>query len=178
MEKKRFQKLLAGLDSLSTSQRRLLKDALHGEAEQASSLSAVGREVGEDRRCPHCAEPGAISHGMEGGLRRYRCKACRKTFRSTTGTALRGLHKKDKWLTFGECLMDGLTLEASAQRCGIAVSTAFRWRHRFLGAKDAKASKLTGIVKVDETYYLESRKGQRDPERPARRRGEQTRTVS
>jgi len=105
--------------------------------------------VGEDRFCPHCAELGAISHGTEGGLRRYQCKACRKTFRSTTGTALRGLHKKDEWLTFGECLMGDLTLEASAQRCGIAVSTAFRWRHRFLGTRDEKASKLTEIVDGD-----------------------------
>jgi len=160
-----------GLVSLSASQRRLLKAALHWEAEKASWLSAVERKVGEDRFCPHCVELGAISHGTEGGLRCYQCKACRKTFRSATGTALRGLHKKDEWLTFGECLRDGKTLEAAAQRCGIAVSTAFRWRHRFLGTRDEKANKLTEIVEVDETYYLESRKGQRDLERPARRRG-------
>jgi len=36
VEQKRFQKLLAGLVSLSASQRRLLKAALHGEAEEAS----------------------------------------------------------------------------------------------------------------------------------------------
>jgi len=108
--------------------------------------------VGEDRRCPHCDVPRAVSHGMARGLRRYRCKSCGKTFNAATGTALCGLHKRDKWLTFGECLRDGMTLEASAQRCGIAVSTAFRWRHRFLGTRDAKASKLTGIVEVDETY--------------------------
>jgi len=154
MEKKRFQRLLAGLVSLSASQRCLLKAALHGEVEQASSLSAVGRKVGENRRCPHCAEPGAISLSTEGGIRRFRCKACWKTFRSTTGAALRGLHKKDKWLTFGKYLMDGLTLEASAQRCGIAVSTASRWRHRFLGTKDAKASKLARVVELDEIYLI------------------------
>jgi len=178
MEKKRFEEWFSGLGQLSASQLRLLNAVLDGETEQASSLSAVKLKVEGDRRCPHCDAAGAVSHGMARGLRRYRCKTCGKSFNATTGTALCGLHKKDKWLTFGECLRDGLTLEASAQRCGIAVSTAFRWRHRFLGTKDAKASKLTGIVEVDETYCLESRKGQRNLERPARRHCEQTRSVS
>ena len=60
---------------------------------------------------------------------------------------------------------------ASAERCGFAVNTAFRWRHRFLSAQDLKTRKLTGIVEADETYVLESRKGARDLERAARRRG-------
>ncbi len=84
---------------------------------------------------------------------------------------LSGLHRKDKWLSFGACLADGLTVRASAERCGLAVNTAFRWRHRFLAAKDLKARKLTGIVEADETYVLESRKGARNLERKARRRG-------
>ena len=105
------------------------------------------------------------------GLRRYQCKECRKTFNAATGTPLSGLHRKDKWLSFGACLADGLTVRASAERCGLAVNTALRWRHRFLAAKDLKARKLTGIVEADETYVLESRKGARNLERKARRRG-------
>ena len=82
-----------------------------------------------------------------------------------------GLHRKDKWLSFGACLADGLTVRASAERCGLAVNTALRWRHRFLAAKDLKARKLTGIVEADETCVPESRKGARNLERKARRRG-------
>ena len=94
-----------------------------------------------------------------------------ETFNAATGTPLSGLHHKDKWLSFGACLADGLTVRASAERCGLAVNTALRWRHRFLAAKDLKARKLTGIVEADETYVLESRKGARNLERKARRRG-------
>ena len=54
---------------------------------------------------------------------------------------LSDLHRKDKWLAFGACLADGLTVRASAERCGLAVNTALRWRHRFPAAKDLKASK-------------------------------------
>ena len=36
-------------------------------------------------------------------------------------------------------------------------TTAFRWRHRFLGAPVAdKPKKLIGIVEADETFILES----------------------
>ena len=74
-------------------------------------------------------------------------------------------------LTFTECITDGLTVQASAERCNFAVSTAFRWRHRFLGTQDQKPPKLKDIVEADETYVLESRKGDCNLDRKARRRG-------
>ena len=62
-------------------------------------------------------------------------------------------------------------MAASAERCGVAVSTAFRWRHRFLRAAKNPTRLLSGIVEVDETYILSSRKGERRLGRKARRRG-------
>ena len=108
---------------------------------------------------------------MARGLRRYQCKACKKTFNAATGTTLQGLHKKGRWLTFGDCLPDGLTVRGAAERCNFAVSTSFRWRHRFLGTQDQNPPKLKGIVEIDETYVLESRKGDRNLDRKVRRRG-------
>src|SRR3954451_15319232 len=52
--------------------------------------------------------------------------------------------------------------DASAERCG--VSTAFRWRYRFLTAPAASPI-LTGIVEADETFVLLSYKGSRAWER-------------
>ena len=40
-----------------------------------------------------------------------------------------------------------------------------------LGTQDQDPPKLKGIVEVDETYVLESRKGERNLDRKARRRG-------
>ena len=99
------------------------------------------------------------------------CKACKRTFNAATGTALQGVHKKERWLTYGKCLSDGLTIRESAKRCKLAVSTSFFWRHRFLGAQEQTLPKLNGIVEADETYVLESRKGDRNLDRKARRRG-------
>ena len=91
-------------------------------------------------------------------MQRYLCRSCKRTFGAVTGTPLSGLHHKDVWLTFGECLANGGTVAASAERCGIAVSTAFLWRHRFLATIETKTEKLRGIVEADETFVLESRK--------------------
>src|SRR5208283_954347 len=76
-----------------------------------------------------------------------------------------------RWLDFGQSLSEGETVAASAERCGVAVSTAFRWRHRFLRAAKNSTRLLSGIVEVDETYILSSRKGERRLGRKARRRG-------
>ena len=155
MDHKQFQEWLSGIDHLSPAQRQQTEAVFLGDTETAASLAAIEAAVGGDRQCPHCGTPGAISRGKARGLRRYQCKECRKTFNAATGTPLSGLHHKDKWLSFGACLADGLTVRASAERCGLAVNTAFRWRHRFPAAKDLKARRLTGIVEADETCVPE-----------------------
>ena len=171
MDHSKFQKLLSDLGWLSPTQKQQAIDVLSGESQASASLTAIEARVAEKRQCPHCNTPGAVSHGMGRGLRRYRCKARRKTFNATTGTSLHGLHKKDRWLAYGECLSDGMTIRDSAKRCKLGVSTSFRWRHRFLSTQDPDPSNLKGIVEADETYVLESRKGDRNLDRKARRRG-------
>ena len=166
-----FQEWLSGVDGLSQAQKQQLQGVLSGEAEEIASLEAIEARLAETRQCPHCNTLGAVSKGMARGLRRYQCKAGKKTFNAATGTTLQGLHNKGRCLTFGDCLADGLTVRASAERCDFAVSTAFRWRHRFLGTQDQNPPKLKGIVEADETYVLESRKGDRNIDRKARRRG-------
>ena len=63
----------------------------------------------------------------------------------------------------------------SAGNCGIAASTAFRWRHRFLQAVDQSPLVLEDLVETDETYLLHSLKWQaklrNKSGRPARKRG-------
>ena len=107
---------------------------------------------------------------MARGLRRYQCKGCGRTFNALSGTPLSGLHHKERWLSFGASLAKGETVKASAARCDVAVSTAFRWRHRFLRGGAERFGGVKGIVEA-ETYVLESRKGARGLGRKARRRG-------
>ena len=166
-----FQDWLSAVEMLTEAQKAEARNVLAGRPYNEAALAAIELGVDENRRCPHCGSPGAVLRGKPRGLRRYKCKGCGKTFDARTGTPLSGLHYKERSLEFGKSLAKGETVKASAERCGISVSTAFRWRHRFLKAASDSAVKLGGIVEADETYFLESRKGDRNLDREARRRG-------
>jgi len=71
-----------------------------------------------------------------------------------------------------QALIEGLTVREAARRCGISKNTAFRWRHRFLArVAEHSDTRETGIIEADETFFLESFKGQRRLPRPSRKRG-------
>lgn len=161
MDRKGFQGWLAGVDSLSASQKQEVADVLAGRPAGEASLAAIELAVGEDRICPHCGQPGAVANGHARKMQRYLCKSCGRTFGALTGTKLSGLHFKEVWLEHAQCLADGATLREVVDRCGVALCTAFRWRHRFLEAIETDTAKLKGIVEADETFVLASRKGDR-----------------
>jgi transposase-like protein len=171
MEHEDFQSWLADADGLSARQREEAARVLAAPASLASVLALLEARIGETRRCPHCTTEGAVIRGRSNGLRRYCCKGCGRTFNALTGTPLARLRKKELWAAFAAGLGDSDTVKGAAARCGVADTTSFRWRHRFLAAVKAGSVKLKGIVEADETYVLTSRKGARKLDRKARKRG-------
>lgn len=163
------------LASLPADLKKYLADQLLGQiSSQADTLLETARP---HLPCPHCGGEHPVKWGRSGGLQRYRCQnpACHKTFNALTGTPLAKLQHRDKWFDYLHCMRDSLTLRASADRVGIDLKTAFRWRHRFLqtSARD-NANTLSGIIEVDETVFLESCKGKRNlTHRKPRKRGGQ-----
>lgn len=122
--------------------------------------------------CPHCQGSKVIKWNTSSGLQRYQCKPCDRTFNALTGTPLAQLHKRELWLGHAQALVDGISLRKVAARLEVDLTTAFRWRHRFLEApKEDKPQRLEGTVEADETYFLYSEKGAPDLKRPARKRG-------
>jgi transposase-like protein len=131
--------------------------------------------------CRHCAGLSIKKWGKSAGLQRYKCKnlECAKMFNALTGSALSGLRQKDKWFDYLQCMFDSLPLRKAAQRVNIDLTTAFRWRHRFLNAPTKiQAKNVSGIVEADETFFLESFKGKRTIEhrKPRKRGGEGNKT--
>ena len=104
MDRARFRDWVSSIDELTATQRREAAAVLSGPPEGEASLAAIELGVGEERRCPHCGTGGAVSRGKSRGLRRYRCKSCGRTFGALTGTALSGLHRKERWLSFAASL--------------------------------------------------------------------------
>ncbi len=167
MTNESFQSWLAGLDRLTDAEWSQLTQAVQERSEGAAAVAAIELQIDAERRCRHCQAGGAVRRGKTRGLRRYSCKQCGKTFNALSGTALSGLHHKQRWLALGRSLVE----RESARRCGVAVTTAFRWRHRFMARAGQLQGRLEGLVEADETYVLHSRKGQRQLARKARRRG-------
>src|SRR5271165_2973219 len=197
-----FSVWLCGVARLSADQRRKALAALanldggrHGSAPKAASETAAnggtgkgaegakrrrpdalgtsGHERVESQGCPHCAGREVIASGRSGGLSRFRCKGCGRTFNALTKTPMAHLRKRERWLDHARAMIDGNSLSKTAELCGMHPTTAFRWRHRFLASPAAdKPRTLTGIVEADETFILESCKGRWSAlSRKARKRG-------
>lgn len=171
MDTQAFEHWLDQLGQLSAAQRATVQRVLRDVPLRRDALEGALPDLGA---CPHCQAPPTqlAPWGWSRGLRRYRCRACRRTCNALTGTALAHLRKAERWQAFSQALIDGLTLRQAAQQCGVHKNTAFLWRHRFLqaiaGHQDARER---GIVEADETFFLRSLKGQRHLSRPARKRG-------
>ena len=98
--------------------------------------------------------------------------ACGKTSNALTGTPLARLRKRPLWQGYAQALTQSLSVRKAAIQCGVSKNTAFLWRHRFLSQiADHQAQHVSGIVEADETFFLESFKGQRNLPRPPRKRG-------
>ena len=167
-----FVRLLSQLACLSPGQRRQVRQTLDGLA-NAPSASVVSALRGPDA-CPYCQAPAQQLRpwGHSHGLARMRCHACGKTCNALTGTPLAHLRKREQWLGYAQALMQGVSVRQAARSCAVDKNTAFLWRHRFLKAASThRPAHEGGIVEADETFFLESFKGQRKLPRPARKRG-------
>ena len=167
-----FVKLLSQLASLTQPQRAQVRSAL--DERPSTSNSAIASVLPSPNVCPHCQAPGEQLRpwGHSHGLARMRCRACGKTCNALTGTPLAHLRKRERWLRYGQALIEGVSVRQAAQCCGVDKNTAFLWRHRFLrAAATHRPAHEGGIVEADETFFLESFKGQRELPRPARKRG-------
>ena len=167
-----FLELLRQLQSLTIGQREQVRHALEEAAHEP--LNSLAPVLGSPNACPHCGaaaqqlRPWGFSHG----LARLRCHTCHKTCNALTGTPLARLRKREQWTRYAQALIEGVSVREAAGRCGIDKNTAFLWRHRFLrAARSHRAEHEGGIVEADETFFLESFKGQRKLHRAPRKRG-------
>ena len=134
-------------------------------------ITSLAAQLPACRCCPHCqAEATQLAPlGWSRGLRRYRCKQV---------CAPVPFSPRRLWPDFARHnagrlrpgLIDGLTVRQAAVRCGVCktppscgVTVSWPWR--------VTRGTGRGIVEVDETFFLESFKGQRGSPRPARHRG-------
>src|SRR5271169_6333335 len=176
-----FHKLLIAIGALPQPQLTALDAAIRSRLGSAAAERAVAAETPEEAgkpggdctsiadietrfaaalHCPHCQSTQIAKWGSANRLKRYRCKSCKATFNALTGTPLAQLHKRELWIGHAQALAEGISLRKVAVRLDVHLTTAFRWRHRFLKVpKTLKPKVLDGTVEADETYFLYSEKG-------------------
>jgi transposase-like protein len=161
MKADEFSVWFSGVGRLSPGQRREVAAALanldggprRGETETSAAGGAADKGAKRGRRpdalgtsghervasqgCPHCAGRAIVGWGRSHGLSRFRCKSCSRTFNALTKTAMAHLHKRERWFDHARAMIEGKSLAKTAELCGVHPTTAFRWRHRFLGAPAA-----------------------------------------
>lgn len=172
MRQQQMTRLMSSLPKLTDHQRQQLAAALNRLSDRNQAREVIEAHAREHRQCPHCHSTAVVKNGSANGLQRFKCRQCARSFNALTGTPLARLHWRDKWIAHAAALSESLSLNQVARRLGVAQSTAFRWRHRFLACpKSMQAHLLQGIAEADESYFLISCKGQRGLLRKARRRG-------
>lgn len=170
MDHRKFRRIVAQVAELTAAQKRKLAAAL--EKHESGATAQIDAAFAPAPKCPKCGSDHVRRNGTARGTQRYQCVDCKRTFNALTGTPLSHLRRRDAWLDFAESLGKAESVRKAAARAGIDPSTSFRWRHRFLGAqKGLQDQRLSGIVEVDTSYVLESRKGERKLPRKARKRG-------
>jgi transposase-like protein len=167
-----FDSYLTQIAKLTRAQCTGLLALLKPAVDQGRAAAIIEAAAAPGLCCPRCQGQQLYRHGSKSGLQRFRCRACGRTFNSLTGTPLARLRHKEKWLDFGDCMLDSRTVRKAAARVGVDKNTSLRWRHRFLMAtKTDRPACLNGIAEADETFLLESQKGARNLQRTARKRG-------
>ncbi|MGL6070327.1 IS1595 family transposase [Craterilacuibacter sp.] len=160
------------LPQLSEAQRKVVQQTLSNSVATPRIEALLNQRSAEVLYCPHCMARQVQRWGKPGGIQRYRCRGCQKTFNALTGTPAARLKRRDAWLDYARLMTHGETIRASAQAVGIHRTTSFRWRHRFLKLPALENdTELGNIVEADETFFLLSFKGQRHLPRAARHRG-------
>lgn len=130
-------------------------------------------------RCPRCLSSNIIGWGKHRERKRYMCKNCDRTFNELTGIPkLRenGIHDHNKLKKYIHCMIEGQSLRACSETVGICLHTAFFWRHKMLRAfENIDTQWLKKEIQADETFILESAKGDKDivtnHDRKPRKRG-------
>lgn len=128
MKSLKFKKLVSDLDSLTYKQRIELLKII----EDTNKTEQLLGTLINSRECRHCKSQSYYKWGKESGIQRYKCRKCKKTYNQLTNTPLAKLRKKEEWLTNAHEMIKGSTLKDTAEICNTAISTSFRWCHRFL----------------------------------------------
>jgi len=166
MDARSFRRLCSALGDLTGPQLKELWTVLRSLDARMQAIGAIEKRREGDAVCPHCRHDRSTRWGStRSGVQRLRCGSCRRTFSSTTGTVVAGLHSPAR---FHQVVIDMFSdhprsCRRLAKSLDLDKMTVWRWRQKIIRALGGSgASQLCGIVEADEKFFRESRKGSRE----------------
>lgn len=142
----------------------------------ALQLEKLLKDFGYELCCPKCGSINFIKDGYNRkGISVYKCKDCNKKFSASTGTILEGSHYTiEMWISFIEYFILGLTGEQICDKMEEKYQSSnfkFDRKHVYvirnkvftvvkeLLLKQFEKKKMSGTIKLDETYFRENQSG-------------------
>lgn len=162
------------LNSLSYKELKRLRHKVESLISTSHTGQVISDREEQISHCPHCESKLFIRYGCTAkGHQRFKCKACKSTFSTLTGTSLCGMRLEEKWQQYSDGMWCTTKLRQAARELGINLKTAWKWRHKLLTKpKQDRQRALAGIVEADETFINESYKGKKQIQhRESRKRG-------
>ena len=168
-----YLQILSAIRDLSLTEQNQLISELTGDFLKQDYLS-IRREklINKQTGCPHCNSLKYYRFGKDKGSIRFMCKECNRTFTEHSGTWLAGIHKKGLVNNYLDMMHDQMSLDKIKLALKINKKTAFDWRHKILSSfQEVEKQDFNGIIESDETFFLQSDKGNRCLKQKGRKRG-------
>jgi transposase-like protein len=179
---------IKGIEKLSVPQMEVLYSRLQEELKKRQSKTVVtSAEITEQTRkivkivsreitdkpksviecCLHCGSVSIKKHGTtKGGVQRYICKDCGKTFSENYGLITHYTHLADwQWKEAVRATVEGISLTELAKNIGTSTSTAWTCRvkiYQTIKNIYGYGDTFNNIVEVDGKYERVSFKGCKD----------------
>ncbi len=106
--------------------------------------------------CPKCASTSFRKHGKDGGIQRFQCKECGRTFKETINTPLHWIHHKEKMGQYVWTMKNRQSIRSAANHLEISKNTSFSWRHKLLSSLSStesnQANAPAGICEIRLPY--------------------------
>ena len=116
--------------------------------------------------CPHCDSHKIARNGHKSRKQAYLCRDCKRSFVSTTKSAIQGSHASPTvWRQVISDTVSGVSIDKTAKSLDLHHETVFNMRHKILYCLERaiieNPTEMSGVCETDTTYVLESVKGRK-----------------
>lgn len=116
MKSTELKRLITALQGLSADECLKVQETVKGWQEKVQVSATLVEMEAAVSSCPHCGCTALKPVGSKGGRKRFKCRACFKTFNAYTSTSLARLRMAEKHVENAECMVKGMSIRDTAEK--------------------------------------------------------------